>query len=628
MRRFAAVPIEEKLKMVVLITSVLTLLLAFTGLFFFEVRTHRQNLELHLKTLAQVIAANSTAAVESSDPDAAREMLTALAAESHVLGGSIYSSAGRRVAQFVCPGRSVQFPAELTSAGFQPMDKTITRSGPIRARNGGEVIGTIILVGDYSGYRERLEYSVVIVALVMLASLILAYFLSGRLRRFISAPIVALAETTRAVSEQRNYSLRAAKSSDDEIGRLIDDFNGMLARIEERDAALHVAQAELRRANEVLEEQKATVVASSKAKDQFLAMLSHELRTPLTPVLATVDSMENGVTEEELPGILSMIRRNVELEARLIDDLLDITRISKGKVSLELAPISVSGAIRSVVELVRHEITAKGIVLSLELGASQDVVMADSAKLQQVLWNLLRNAVKFTPDGGQVTLRTSNDSPETIHIEVSDTGIGMSADALGRVFDPFEQVEHATQPNFGGLGLGLSISKGLADAHGGTLVASSAGLGHGSAFSLTLQTTAMPRAIERAPVALKSASRKLRILLVEDHEDSRNALHRLLTRTGHTVATAQNFRSAIEAARFAAFDLLISDIGLPDGSGLELMRELQGFRRIQGIALSGLGMASDIQNSRNVGFSEHLTKPVSFEELKAAIDRIDVDRAA
>ena len=384
--------------------------------------------------------------------------------------------------------------------------------------------------------------------------------------------------------------------------------------------------AELERAKEAAE-------AANRAKDQFLAVLSHELRTPLTPVLSTVQALESEPSlAPELREPIEMIRRNVELESRLIDDLLDLTRIAKGKLELDLQTVDAHEGVNNVLEMCRDELYSKGLHLRVDLGAGRHHVRADNARLQQVFWNLIKNAVKFTPEGGTITVRTSNPGGSNgagrdgtaprLLAEVRDTGIGIEPQVLPRIFDAFEQGERSITRRFGGLGLGLAISKALIDMQGGRLTADSDGRGRGSAFSVDLATVDPPLRRPHGGDGGRNdgaARPSLSILLVDDHEDTARAMGRLLQRLGYQVKTAHTVASALETFGRDRFDLVISDIGLPDGSGLELMRQIRQGRDVRGIALSGFGMEEDVRKSKEAGFFEHLTKPVNFQKLDAVI---------
>ena len=387
--------------------------------------------------------------------------------------------------------------------------------------------------------------------------------------------------------------------------------------------ALSAGMAERRRVEGELQQQKSMVEAANRTKDHFLAMLSHELRTPLTPVISGLESLETEPTQtEDTKASLAMIRRNIELETQLIDDLLDFTRIARDKMQLRFAPVDAHQELSNVIEICRAEARTKRLHLHVNLRANRHYVTADGAKFQQIIWNLLKNAIKFTPEGGDITISSDNPSESVFTVSVHDTGIGMEPEVMQRIFDPFEQGNRSFEHRVGGLGLGLAISKSLAQAHRGTLTAQSDGPNCGSTFTLSME--ALPQG-EAASVASKavadSARQALKILFVDDHHDTCAALKKLLARRGHLVAVAHDVRSAMEAAVRNKFDLLISDIALPDGTGMDLMMQMRAIANIPGIAISGFGNNGDIERSLQAGFSEHLIKPIKLDNLEAAIER-------
>lgn len=391
--------------------------------------------------------------------------------------------------------------------------------------------------------------------------------------------------------------------------------------------AKHAAE-DLRRAKEEAEE-------ANRSKDQFLAVLSHELRTPLNPILLAVTSMlERPTPAEEVRPNLEMIRLYVNLQARLIDDLLDVMRIVRGKMPLHWEVADCHTLIGEAVQICQSEVFGKELVLELALEAPHHHINADPARLQQVFWNLIKNAVKFSPEGGKISIRTRN-APDAralgdrLIIEVSDTGIGIEPEVLPLIFDPFKQGESSITRRFGGMGLGLAISKGIVEGHGGLLSARSDGTGRGSSFQIELRALPQPSpdggAVRaRADFVVPpppTAPRK--ILLVEDEPATLRLMHRLLQRLGHNVTVADTLASALLALDGQEFDLVISDIGLPDGTGLELMRQVVArYGPTPAIALTGYGMEEDIQRSRQAGFTAHLTKPIDFAKLEVMIHQV------
>jgi two-component system CheB/CheR fusion protein len=360
------------------------------------------------------------------------------------------------------------------------------------------------------------------------------------------------------------------------------------------------------------------------AKDNFLATLSHELRTPLSPVLATPNLWES---TGELPAALvpdaQMIRRNVELEARLIDDLLDLTRIVKGKLPLNMETADSHTLVKSVADMYQSELSGKKLKVAMELEATRHFVHADPARLQQVFWNIFKNAIKFTPVGGSIRIVSRNEADNRIEFSFRDTGIGMEHETLARLFEPFEQGSAETVRRYGGLGLGMAISRSLVEAQGGTIMAESEGPGQGSTFKVILNTTADPRPETAGAGAIPAEAKSLNILLVEDHVDTARAMSRLLRSQGHAVRAAGTVAEALESAK-QPFDLLLSDIGLPDGTGVELIRQIrkQYGDKITAIALTGFGMEDDLERCREAGFDSHLTKPVNLQSLERLLQQV------
>jgi len=381
-------------------------------------------------------------------------------------------------------------------------------------------------------------------------------------------------------------------------------------------------QAELKKAHE-------ETVAALRAKDDFLAALSHELRTPLNPVLLIAsDAANNRELSPRVRTDFDTIRKNIEMEARLIDDLLDLTRIARGKIILEKQYLDVRRVVQDAIEQEREMIREKGIQLDLAFHAGEHTVYADAVRLQQIFWNLLNNSVKFTPPGGKIDIETTS-LQNKLSIKITDSGMGMTPDELSRIFTAFSQGLHAEEKNgrrFGGLGLGLAISQKLAEFHSGRIVATSEGRDRGSIFIVELPLAqGVGVAVEgrggAAPTGAKPPPKYqgIRILLVEDHEPTRTSLARLLMHRSFEVLTAASLAEARTLAGSKEFHLLISDIGLPDGNGYDLMIELQKDRPVKGIALTGYGMEHDVARSQQAGFVAHLTKPVGIQSLELAL---------
>jgi hypothetical protein len=365
---------------------------------------------------------------------------------------------------------------------------------------------------------------------------------------------------------------------------------------------------------------RAHAEAANRAKDSFLSIVSHELRTPLTPVLLCVSDLQRDPTlSERAREELTMIREQVELEAQTIDDLLDLTRIGQGNLHLHLQSLDAHEILRETLPAASREIRDKQLAVHLDLTAQCSRLNADPRRLRQIFWNILSNAAKFTPAGGSITIRTEDGPDCLLRILITDTGVGFRPDVVDKLFQPFEQVEQSLTRRFGGLGLGLTIAKQLIDLHHGRVSATSAGTDHGATFILEFPASTALSPEQAAASIRKPTIRPLEILLVEDNLQTLTAMARLLQHAGHRIHTATTIDSALRTIEDHHLDLLLCDIGLPDGSGWELLRRASAIRTLPAIALSGFGSDEDIDRSRRTGFAAHLVKPVTPQKLHDAI---------
>ncbi len=478
---FADLPVQRKLSFAMLLTCTVALVVAGGVFLAIQYRSHRDNLLQTVATLSRVTADNSTAAIAFSDQPAARQILGALRAEPQIVAAALYDANGRLFTWYITT------PDEV-------LPESVTGPASLRFENGRVVaiqpvaessrrLGTLYVRASTSQMFTHLRTYTWIVLAVLVLSLLLASGFSSILRRALARPILELANTASAVSAHQDYSLRARQYGRDELGRLTVAFNDMLERIHAAVAALRLAEREATQARD-------KALAASRAKDEFLAALSHELRTPLNPVLLLAsDAASNPEIPSPLRADFEMIAKNVSLEARLIDDLLDLTRITRGKLTLDLGPGDIHRILHDALATVRQDVEEKRLRVRLDLAAERHTLVGDSVRLQQVFWNVLKNAVKFTPEGGAITIETRLIAGGArLLVRVTDTGIGLTSKEIDRIFDAFSQGDHAEgrHHQFGGLGLGLAISRTLVEMHSGTIRASSGGRDQGAIFEIEL----------------------------------------------------------------------------------------------------------------------------------------------
>jgi PAS domain S-box-containing protein len=394
-----------------------------------------------------------------------------------------------------------------------------------------------------------------------------------------------------------------------------------LSLADQKVICLVVTDLSLQKFDEGLRLAKEVAERANLAKDGFLATLSHELRTPLTPALMAVSALQRDQTlSRRVQTDLEMIRRNIALETRLIDDLLDLTRIAHNKLELLETPLDLHVVLGNAIEVCVSGVEAKRIDLSLNLVANNATSVGDAVRLQQVFWNVISNAVKFTPVGGCIRISTCNPEPGQFKVTIADSGVGFDPADGEQLFESFRQVSHDSMKRPGGLGLGLTISRAIVNGHHGRIWGESPGLNLGATLhvQLPLRVSAPLLAMAGEPAPSEATTAGLRILLVEDHEDTRLIFRMILGQKGHSVESAATGGEALTLASQKVFDLVISDLGLPDFSGIELMTILRDRYSLRGVAVSGYGMDEDIQRSKAAGFDHHVTKPAD----PAKIDRL------
>jgi signal transduction histidine kinase len=579
---------------------VAALVLSAIGLVIYDLRAYERQWTNDLNTQAEILARASAPALAFDDRKTAATDLTLMKVRARVLSAAIYTRDGELFATYTKPGlESLQFPAKPEPDGYSiDGDQLQLFRKVIEA---GEPIGTIYLRAYYQPW-ERLRDYLTILGVVMVASLAVAALMSGWLQSAITVPILEIARVAREVMSQRDYSLRARKTTDDEIGELVDSFNAMVAETGRRAEALREAD---------------------RRKDEFLATLAHELRNPLAPLRNALEilriSGDNPAISEKARA---MMERQLNQMVRLVDDLLDVSRITTGKLVIRKSVTDLQSALRDAVETARPVIEQRRHELVQQMPAEPISVEGDRTRLSQVFSNLLNNAAKYTEPGGRIVLSLEKDGYEAV-VRVRDNGIGLEPQSLSSIFDMFVQVDRSLERAQAGLGVGLTLAKRLITLHGGTIAAKSGGGGKGSEFEvrLPLAGATLPD-IDPARLDAEMASQGRRILIADDNVDFANSLGALLSGRGHEVRVVYDGADALAtAARFNP-DFAFLDIGMPKVHGYEVARRLReqpGTSECVLVAVTGWGQADDRERAREAGFDRHLVKPADPADIETIL---------
>ena len=616
--------VRGKLLVVALITTAIALLVAGAALLTRDLSIYRQGLTSDLVTEASILALSTGPALAFDDQATAERNVSALSARPAVLAAVIYDARGRVFAQYVrsgeaAPSRHLRQFANGMEIGLSRIEVT----SPI-VQN-GERLGTIYLRGRYN-VSGRIEAYLGILAVVGLLSLGIALALSSLLQRSITAPLASVAAIARRIVEERDYSLRARGSSEDEIGLVVTAFNSMLDEVQARTKALEQSNTTLKSEVESRQAAEHALKVADRRKDEFLATLAHELRNPLAPIRHAAKLLEMPeIDEQRRQWCREVIARQVQRMALLLDDLLDVSRITRGRLELRTACVDLSSVVRSAVETARPLIEERQHALELCLAPEPIELEADPLRLSQSISNLLTNAAKYTDAGGHITLVTEL-AHEELRLRVRDTGIGLAPASIPTLFEMFSQVDSAIDRAEGGLGIGLALVKGLVGLHGGTVDVVSEGPGHGSTFTIHLPRSLVrpPRAArESAPAAVAaSEGPRCSVLVADDNGDAAESLALLLEASGYRTYIAHSGAEALALAQREHPDACILDIGMPGLTGYEVAQRIRcedWGRRALLLAVTGWGQQDDKARAATAGFDHHLTKPVSPEALEALL---------
>ena len=635
MRPFRDLPIRRKLLLLTLAPTVAALLLASAGFLTWDIVERRREIRNDVEAESHVLPENLAASITFERPDEVDTTLAVLKIRPHVRFACVYALDGTRVGQYPQgdDGRCPRKPPQESSFGWNSFDVVSA------VAHEGERVGTFYMSRDLRDVHRRLLVGSGTTLALLLVAVSAAMALARRMQRSVSEPLLDLADTARQISNTRDYSLRAAAPTRDEIGVVVRSFNAMLDQIADRTAELSKANAELQ--HEIEERKRVErdrVVAlererdANRLKDEFLATLSHELRTPMNAVLGWARVLRaSAVDEPTRERGLESIERNARAQARLIEDLLEISRIVTGKLRLQIREVDLAAIVETAVDIVRPAALAKRLRLDASIETRPSLTQGDPDRLQQVIWNLLSNAVKFTPPDGQVSVRLMR--KDGYVLTVQDSGVGIDPKFLPHVFDPFRQADGSSTREHGGLGLGLAIARQLVEAHGGTIAARSPGKDEGATFEVYLpsvvdvQQPAGAPGDSRADTVDASLLRGVDVLVVDDDEDARLLLQMTLSGYGAAVTTAATTGEALAAIDRAVPDIVLSDIGMPYEDGYDLLQRLRARSSEHGgtipaVAVTAYASATDRASTQAAGYQAHVAKPFEPGDVARLVRRL------
>ncbi|MBS0418474.1 MAG: response regulator [Proteobacteria bacterium] len=636
--RTAQKSVRGKMMRIVVITTAIALLAAGAGMLTHDLSVYRDSWVADLDTQSSILATSTASALLSGDRTVANRNVNAVRWRATVQVAALYSADGKLFASFVRPGEPsppLQLQAIVRSSRVEGGSVELT--APIL--QDGQRLGTILLRSQHDIGARALAY-LGIFGLVTLMSMLVALLLSTALQKVITEPLDSMADVARQVTSKRDYSLRALSTTDDEIGIVVEAFNGMLDEVQTRARALEqsntalttevrirqTAEAALARANARLEATMAALREADRKKDEFLATLAHELRNPLAPVMHAVKLMESpSADEHQRQWGREVIARQVQRMALLLDDLLDVSRITRGRLELRKDYVDLQTLVSSAVETARPLIDAKNHSLTVNLPAEPVELEVDPLRLSQALSNLLTNAAKYTDAQGRITLTAAHDAAG-LEIRVTDNGIGIEPTVIRGLFEMFSQIDSAIDRAEGGLGIGLALVRGLVGLHGGTVQATSTGLGQGSEFTIRLPSSVVvgprSRSVQEPEAVPVAGGHRCRIVVADDNRDAADSLQVLLELAGHDVAVAYNGQEALDLGSRQRPSVFVLDVGMPDMTGYEVARRIRQQAWGRGVlllAVTGWGQDDDKEKAKAAGFDHHFTKPVNPDEVEERV---------
>jgi signal transduction histidine kinase/FixJ family two-component response regulator len=645
--------IKRKLMLITMLTSSVALLLSSASFLIYDLISFRHLLTQDLDTQAQIIGYNSAAAMAFRDEPVATATLAALKAKDDIVAAVLYTPDGKIFAQYGPAGKAAPatIPPKLARTGYRFEGGYFDVLHDVTLN--GERVGTLLLRSDMREWSFRAKRYAIIFFVFVFASGLFALLLSSKLQRMISRPILQLEDTIRMVSANKNYEIRAVNTYGDEIGRVMDGFNNMLAEIQQRDTALlnandqlHARTEELERevaqrqqAQEELLKAKHAAEDASRAKSAFLANMSHELRTPLNAIIGYSEMLEEETRESgnrEAIQDLQKIQAAGKHLLSLINDVLDLSKIEAGKMTLHLESFDVPPMIRQIVSTLEPAAAKNGNVINVRIDENVGSMRADVTKVRQILFNLVSNACKFT-DSGTVSINVepiTAEEQEWIRFEVRDTGIGITPTQQRQLFQEFAQADTSISRKYGGTGLGLAISHRFVQMMNGYIQVESEP-GKGSTFTVLLpievraetpeSAPADPIAETAEPISVDKSNQDT-ILVIDDDSSVRDLMSRFLTKLGLRVIATGNGDEGIDLARRIRPLLITLDVLLPDRDGWSVLHELKTDHDLLHIPVVMLTIVDNEATALSMGASNYLVKPVDRERLASVIEKHRANR--
>lgn len=640
MLNFERSSLNKKLTIISFLSTGTALLSVFLAFAVTSVLNHRKDEGMQLSSFAGVIGTNSVDALVFNDRSAAQNTLAALKAKEEISNATLFDRNGKVFARYVAPGRAEEVFANvdpvglgeeaLAEANAQGRSFWSTRMRLYREVTGNNhQVGVVMIEADLTNMWLDIFKSLGVIAAAMGASLLVAMMLASRFKSSIADPVTKLINAAQKVSASQNYTLRIAHERTDELGTLIDSFNDMLAQIEGRGAALTHHRDELERQvsvrTEQLEKAKNAAEAASRAKSAFLATMSHEIRTPMNGVLGMTEMLLGTSLTDTQRKFTKLVKSSGEHLLVIINDILDFSKIEAGKLSVEYIDFNLWDLLDDINNVYTPQAQGKGIALDFDIASNIPVsICGDPNRLRQIMANLIGNAIKFTEQGRiMARVQVNREDPQAVSLrfEVHDTGIGVSREARGRIFEAFSQADGSTTRKYGGTGLGLAISKQLVELMGGKIGVDNAST-QGSIFWFTVSFDKRRVAPDEPGFSL-SAIEGQRVLIVDEHPSSRDQLERQVRAwnldcdsVGSAMQASERLVSAARAGQ--PYDVAILDMDLERTSGLSLAAQIKAdpaSRATRILLLSDERLAADPVQRREAGVAYQLIKPVRAGDL-------------